>query len=66
MRIYENGIYRNMTQEEVEECNKNNIELPQEPTLEERMTELERINREQSKLIQELTSLMKVNLTKEG
>lgn len=42
MRIYDNGIYRDMTQEEIDEYNKNNQEQhPQEPTLEERISSME-------------------------
>lgn len=45
MRIYDNGIYRDMTQEEIEEYNKNNQEQPpQEPTLEEKVKLLEQEN----------------------
>lgn len=58
MRIYDNGIYRDMTLEEIEEYNKNNVEIQQEPTLEERVTELERMNKEQNELIQSLVLLM--------
>lgn len=45
MRIYDNGIYRDMTQEEIDEYNKNNQEQhPQEPTLEEKVKLLEQEN----------------------
>lgn len=42
MRIYDNGVYRDMTQEEIEECNKQQQEqAPQAPTLEERIASVE-------------------------
>lgn len=45
MRICENGIYRDMTQEEIEEYNKKQQEqTPQEPTLEEKVKLLEQEN----------------------
>lgn len=45
MRIYDNGIYRDMTQEEIDEYNKNNQEQhPQESTLEEKVKLLEQEN----------------------
>lgn len=42
----------------------NEIEINNEPTLEERVAELERINEEQYQTIQELSSLMKSSLLK--
>ena len=41
MRIYDNGIYRDMTQEEIEEYNKQQTQTAQEPTLEERIVSIE-------------------------
>lgn len=47
MRIYENGIYRDMTPEEVAEFEKLATEMPApEPTPEERITALEQDNAE--------------------
>lgn len=44
MRIYDNGIYRDMTQEEIDEYNKNNQEQPpQEPSIEERIASVEEL-----------------------
>lgn len=45
MRIYDNGIYRDMTQEEIDKYNKNNQEQPpNEPTLDEKVKLLEQEN----------------------
>lgn len=45
MRICENGIYRDMTQEEIDEYNKNNQEQPpKELTLDEKVKLLEQEN----------------------
>lgn len=45
MRIYDNGIYRDMTQEEIDEYNKNNQEQPpKESTLDEKVKLLEQEN----------------------
>ena len=45
MRIYDNGIYRDMTQEEIDEYNKNNQEQPpKEPALDEKVKLLEQEN----------------------
>lgn len=45
MRICENGIYRDMTQEEIEEYNKKQQEqTPKEPTLDEKVKLLEQEN----------------------
>lgn len=42
MRIYDNGVYRDMTQEEIEEYNKQQqAQSPQAPTLEERIASVE-------------------------
>lgn len=54
MRICENGIYRDMTNEEMqrlEEYNKNNAEIVDQPTLEERIETLEKENKIQDELI---------------
>ena len=51
MRIYDNGIYRDMTQEETKEYNKNNIEMQQEHTLEEQILKLQEVNAIQDTLI---------------
>lgn len=45
MRIYDNGIYRDMTQEEIEEYNKQQqTQIPQELALEEKVKLLEQEN----------------------
>lgn len=47
MKIYENGIYRDMTAEEVAEFEKQSAEAPTpEPTAEERIAALEKDNAE--------------------
>ena len=47
MKIYENGIYRDMTAEEVAEFEKQSTEAPApEPTAEERIAALEKDNAE--------------------
>lgn len=47
MRIYENGIYRDMTPEEIAELEKLATEMPApEPTPEERIAALEQDNAE--------------------
>lgn len=47
MKIYENGIYRDMTHEEVAEMEKLAAEAPEpEPTPEERIAALEKDNAE--------------------
>ena len=47
MKIYENGIYRDMTAEEVAELEKLAAEVPTpEPTAEERIAALEKDNAE--------------------
>lgn len=47
MRIYENGIYRDMTLEEIAELEKLATEMPApEPTPEERIAALEKDNAE--------------------
>lgn len=47
MRIYENGIYRDMTPEEIAELEKLAAEVPApEPTAEERIAALEKDNAE--------------------
>ena len=47
MKIYENGIYRDMTDEEVAELEKLATEMPApEPTPEERIAALEKDNAE--------------------
>lgn len=47
MKIYENGIYRDMTPEEIAELEKLATEMPApEPTPEERITALEQDNAE--------------------
>ena len=43
MRIYDNSIYREMTQEEIEEYNKQQAQTAQEPTLEERISSVEEV-----------------------
>ena len=47
MRIYENGVYRDMTDEEIAELEKLTTEMPApEPTPEERIAALEKDNAE--------------------
>ena len=41
MRICDNGVCRDMTQEEIEEYNTQQTQIPQEPTLEERIASIE-------------------------
>ena len=42
MRIYDNGIYRDMTAEEIAELERQQAEMPeQEPSMEERLDALE-------------------------
>ena len=42
MRVYDNGIYRDATPEEIAEFNRTAAEMPKpEPTPEKRMTEIE-------------------------
>ncbi|WP_343342431.1 hypothetical protein [Terrisporobacter petrolearius] len=44
MKVYDNGIIRDMTQEEIEEYNKQQQEqTPQVPTLEERIASVEEV-----------------------
>lgn len=55
MKIYENGIYRDMTAEEVAELEKLSTEMPApEPTPEERIAALEQDNAELRKAIETL------------
>lgn len=51
MRICENGIYRDMTKEEIKQLEENKIVVDNTPTLEKRVTELERLNQQQDELI---------------
>lgn len=55
MRLYENGIYRDMTAEEVAELEKLATEQPApEPTPEERIAALEKDNAELREALDEL------------
>ena len=55
MRICENGIYRDMTAEEIAELEKLTTEMPApEPTPEERIAALEKDNAELRKAIETL------------
>ena len=55
MRIYENGIYRDMTAEEIAEFEKLSAEAPApEPTPEERIAALEQDNAELRSAIEAL------------
>lgn len=57
MRIYENGIYRDMTAEEIAEFEKLAAEAPApEPTPEERIAALEQDNAELRSAIEALIS----------
>ena len=57
MKIYENGIYRDMTSEEVAEFEKLAAEMPApEPTAEERLVALEQDNSELRSAIETLIS----------
>lgn len=57
MRICENGIYRDMTAEEIAEFEKLAVELPApEPTPEERIAALEQDNAELRSAIEALIS----------
>lgn len=57
MRIYENGVYRDMTAEEVAELEKLETEMPApEPTPEERIAALEQDNAELREAIEALLS----------
>lgn len=57
MKIYENGIYRDMTADEVAEFEKLATEMPApEPTAEERIAALEQDNAELRSAIEALIS----------
>lgn len=57
MKIYENGIYRDMTSEEAAEFEKLAAEMPApEPTAEERLVALEQDNSELRSAIETLIS----------
>lgn len=57
MRIYENGIYRDMTAEEIAELEKLALEAPTpEPTPDERIAALEKDNAELREVIEALIS----------
>ena len=57
MRIYENGVYRDMTAEEVAELEKMATEMPApEPTPEERIAALEKDNAELRDALEALLS----------
>lgn len=57
MRIYENGIYRDMTLEEIAELEKLATEMPApEPTPEERIAALEKDNAELRDALEALLS----------
>ena len=57
MKIYENGIYRDMTAEEVAELEKLATEIPApEPTPEERIAALEKDNAELREAMEALLS----------
>lgn len=57
MRIYENGIYRDMTAEEIAEMEKLATEMPApEPTPEERIAALEKDNAELREAMEALPS----------
>ncbi|WP_434793089.1 hypothetical protein TPDSL_22760 [Terrisporobacter petrolearius] len=44
MKVYDNGIIRDMTQEEIEEYNnQQQVQTPQTPTLEERISSVEEV-----------------------
>lgn len=57
MKIYENGVYRDMTAEEVAELEKLATEMPvPEPTPEERIAALEKDNAELREAMEALLS----------
>lgn len=57
MKIYENGIYRDMTPEEIAELEKLATEMPApEPTPEERIAALEKDNAELREAMEALLS----------
>ncbi len=57
MKIYENGVYRDMTAEEVAELGKLATEMPApEPTAEERIAALEQDNAELREALEALIS----------
>lgn len=57
MRIYENGIYRDMTPEEIAELKKLALEAPiPEPTPDERIAALEKDNADLREAIEALIS----------
>ena len=57
MRIYENGIYRDMTADEIAELEKLATEMPApEPTPEERIAALEQANAELREALEALLS----------
>lgn len=57
MRIYENGVYRDMTAEEIAELEKLATEMPApEPTPEERIAALEKDNAELREALEALLS----------
>lgn len=59
MRICENGIYRDATQEEIEELEKIQQESQvQEPTLEEKVTELQEENQMLKECILEMSEIV--------
>jgi hypothetical protein len=47
MRVYDNGVYREMTQEEIESFKAHTQEQAEEPTLEERLEAVEAVLLEQ-------------------
>lgn len=59
MRVYENGIYRDATQEEIEEFEKIQQEpTEQQPTLEEKVVDLQEENKMLKECILEMSEIV--------
>jgi hypothetical protein len=59
MRVYENGIYRDATQEEIEEFEKIHQEpTEQQPTLEEKVVDLQEENKMLKECILEMSEIV--------
>ena len=59
MRLYDNGKYRDMTDEEVSEFERQQEEMPEpEPTPEERLDELEAQNQMLTQCLMEMSQIV--------
>lgn len=58
MRIYENGVYRDMTQEEIDEMQQHQEEIKYVPSLEQKLNSLEEANQMLTDCILEMSEIL--------